>query len=69
MTEKSGSFGTVTYSGNSMNIEIDTDSLGSIALTSGEGRIECYWDGNEWVCQAVSFYTGTIQAAQAPKAV
>ena len=56
MGEKSGSFGHVSYDGNSITIDIDPSSIGSLALTSGGGRIECYWDGNEWVCQAISFH-------------
>ena len=64
MGEKSGSFGHVTYDGNTLNIEIDPDSLGSIALNDGQGRVECYWDGNEWVCRVIGFGTsGQSQAA------
>ena len=63
MGQKSGSFGQVSYEGNNITIEIDSNSIGSLALTSGGGRIECYWDGNEWVCQSVSF--GQSQSEQA----
>ena len=62
MGEKSGTFGSVTYEGNVINIHIDSESLGSLALTARDGRIECYWDGNQWVCQSVTFSSGESQA-------
>ena len=55
MGEKTGSFGTVTYEGETLNIDITPDTLGGIALTSGDDRIECYFDGTQWVCNTISF--------------
>jgi hypothetical protein len=71
MAEKSGTFGTVAYTDNNLNIEITPDTLGSIALTARDGRIECHWDGNQWVCSAVTFSTsnGESQSQQAPTSV
>ena len=54
--QKSGSYGDITYDGTSLSIEIDpNNTLGAIALTSGHERVECYWDGNQWVCQSIGF--------------
>jgi hypothetical protein len=55
MGEKTGSFGTVTYEGDTLNIESNSNTLGGIALTSGEDRIECYFDGTQWVCNSIDF--------------
>jgi hypothetical protein len=52
---KTGSFGTVTYAGATLNIEINPHTLGGIALTSGDDRIECYFDGTQWVCNSIDF--------------
>jgi hypothetical protein len=52
---ESGSFGSVSYDGNTLTIEIASDSLGGIALTSGLERIECFWDGTQWVCNGITF--------------
>ena len=55
MGKESGDFGTITYNGNTLTIEIDSGSIGSVQLTSGTGRRECFWDGNQWVCTVVIF--------------
>jgi hypothetical protein len=55
MGEKTGSFGSVTYDGDTLNIESNSNTLGGIALTSGEDRIECYFDGTQWVCNSINF--------------
>jgi hypothetical protein len=55
MGQNVGSFGCVSYNSNSITIEIEPNTLGSLALTSGDGRIECYWDGTQWVCNFVTF--------------
>ncbi len=52
---ESGTFGSISYEGNTINIVISDNSLGVIALTSGDGQIECFWDGNQWVCNSVTF--------------
>ena len=52
---KTGDFGTVEWDGNELKIHIDPDSLGGIALTSGGDRIECFWDGTQWVCNSIDF--------------
>ena len=52
---KTGSFGSVTYGGTMLSIEINPNTLGGIALTSGEDRIECYFDGTQWVCNSIDF--------------
>ena len=64
MEEKTGPFGHVSYDGNSINIAIEPDSLGSLALTHSGGRIECYWDGNQWVCTSISFDTQSQSQSQ-----
>ncbi|HEY8224653.1 MAG TPA: hypothetical protein VIG25_05195 [Pyrinomonadaceae bacterium] len=57
MGQHTGSFGTISYDANDPNIhiEIDPAALGDLALTSADGRIECYWDGTQWVCNSVTF--------------
>ena len=67
MGQKSGTYGNVNYNGNHLTIDIDpNNTLGAIALTSGQERVECYWDGNQWVCQAIGFATSSESpAAQA----
>ena len=68
MGHKSGSYGEIDYNGNHLSIDVDPNTLGAIALTSGHERVECYWDGNQWVCTSVGF-AGTGQSqAQAPGA-
>lgn len=58
MGQKSGTYGNVNYNGNHLTIDIDpNNTLGAIALTSGFERVECYWDGNQWVCQSIGFAT------------
>lgn len=52
---KTGSFGSVTYGGKRLSIESNFSTLGGIALTSGEDRIECYFDGTQWVCNSIDF--------------
>jgi hypothetical protein len=52
---KTGSFGTVEWDGTELIIHIDPHSLGGIALTSGADRIECYFDGTQWVCNSINF--------------
>lgn len=67
MPQDNGSFGSVTYDGNSINIEINPDALGSLALTASDGRIECYWDGVQWVCNSIGFASQSQGNAQAAK--
>ena len=58
MGQNNGTYGDVSYTGNSITIEIEPNTLGSVALTTSDARIECYWDGSQWVCNAVSFNQG-----------
>jgi hypothetical protein len=68
MGHKHGTYGDVNYSGNQLTIDIDpNNTLGGIALTSGQERVECYWDGNQWVCTSIGF-AGNQAQAQAPGA-
>ena len=55
MPQHNGTFGTISYetNDNTIHIEIDPAALGDVALTSPTGRIECYWNGVEWVCNRV----------------
>jgi hypothetical protein len=57
MPQHNGSFGSITYNNNdaTITIEIDPAALGDLALTSADGRIECYWNGTEWVCNSILF--------------
>ena len=57
MPQHNGTFGTISYetNDNTIHIAIDPAALGDIALTSPTGRIECYWNGVEWVCNSVTF--------------
>lgn len=64
MGEKTGPFGSVCYEGNSINIDILPNTLGSLALTHSGGRIECYWDGNQWVCTSLTFDTQSQNQSQ-----
>ena len=61
MGQHVGSFGSVNYSGNTITIEIEAETLASLALTSANGRIECYWDGTQWVCNSVTFSVSQSQ--------
>lgn len=56
-TNENGSFGSISYDGNTLTIEIAANSLGVIAVTDGHGRIECFWDGTQWVCNSITFGT------------
>jgi len=53
--KKIGSFGSITSDGNTLTIEINDNSLGTVALTDGSGQMECFWDGTQWVCNSISF--------------
>ena len=55
MGQTEGSFGSISYSANTITIEIESNTLGSLALTDSDGRIECYWDGTQWVCNRIIF--------------
>ncbi len=55
MGQNVGSFGSISFQGNTITIEIESDTLGSLALTAPDSRVECYWDGNQWVCNAIGF--------------
>ena len=68
MGEKIGSYGNVSYEGTTLNIEIDPNSLGSIAIMDGHSRLECFWDGNQWVCQSIGF-AGSSSSQNPPEAV
>ena len=46
---------TITYEGNKLTIEIGPNSLGDVAVTDGVERIECFWDGTQWVCNIITF--------------
>ena len=55
MGQSVGSFGSISYQGNTITIEIETETLGSLALTAPDSRVECYWDGSQWVCNSIGF--------------
>ena len=50
-----GSFGSVSHDGTTLTIDIDPNSMGGIALTSGDDMIKCFWDGTQWVCNDLTF--------------
>ena len=56
-SSESGSFGSVSYDGSTLTIEITSDALGGVQLTSGFDKIECFWDGTQWVCGVITFGT------------
>jgi hypothetical protein len=66
MPQHNGSFGSISYNNNdtTITIEIDPAALGDLALTSPDGRIECYWNGTEWVCNSILFASGNPNPAQ-----
>jgi hypothetical protein len=61
MGKNIGSFGSVVSEGNKITIEVDPGSLGDIAVTSAAGRIQCFWDGVQWVCNSIEFSLGETQ--------
>ena len=67
MGHKSGSYGEIDYNGNHLTIDANTQTIGGFALTSGHERVECYWDGNQWVCTSIGF--ATSPEPPAPEAV
>ena len=74
MPQTNDSFGNVSYDGNTLHIEIDSSALGDVALTSPNGRMECYFDGQKWVCNSIMFAgsgsgqnPNQVQAKGAPK--
>ena len=68
MPQHNGSFGNISYAqnDNTITIEIDPAALGDIALTSPSGRIECYWNGVEWVCNSITFAGASSGQSQSP---
>jgi hypothetical protein len=63
-SKKIGSFGSITSDGNTLTIEIEDNSLGNVSLTDGSGRMECFWDGTQWVCNDITF--GETSSRSAP---
>lgn len=55
MGQRIGSFGSISYQGNTITIEVESETLGSLAITSPDTRVECYWDGSQWVCNSIGF--------------
>jgi hypothetical protein len=51
---QSETFG-ITVSGNKITVEAEPDTLGDVNVTAALGRMECFWDGTQWVCNAVGF--------------
>jgi hypothetical protein len=54
-----GSFGSVSYQGNTLSIDIAPGSLGNIWLTSADAQIQCFWDGTQWVCNSIASPSNT----------
>lgn len=63
MGQNAGSFGTIIYDGNKITIEAEPDSLGDVSITTAEGRIQCFWDGVQWVCNSIGFSTSQSASA------
>jgi hypothetical protein len=61
--QNNGSIGNITYDGNSITVEGEPDSIGDVSVTTAFGRIQCFWDGVQWVCSSIGF--GTSQSASA----
>jgi hypothetical protein len=57
MPQNNGLFGAITTDGNKITIEVPsgTDLLGDVAVTSAVGRVQCFWDGTQWVCNSIEF--------------
>ena len=64
MGHDSGSFGTITYNGNTITIQAEPDTLGDISVTAAVGRIQCFWDGTQWVCNSILFSQGESQSSE-----
>ena len=47
--------GNITYDGNRITVEGEPNTLGDVSVTSANGRIQCFWDGTQWVCNAIGF--------------
>lgn len=60
---QSETFG-ITVSGNKITVEAEPDTLGDVNVTAALGRMECFWDGTQWVCNAVGFSLRADAASQ-----
>lgn len=54
-SESQGETFGITHSGNKITVEAEPDTLGDVCVTAALGRTECFWDGTQWVCNAVGF--------------
>jgi hypothetical protein len=61
MGEHTGEFGSIIYDGNKITVEAEPDTLGDVSITYAVGRIQCFWDGTQWVCNAIGFSTSQGQ--------
>ena len=55
MSLNDGSFANIIYEGNKITVEAEPDSLGDVSVTAELGRIQCFWDGTQWVCNSIFF--------------
>jgi hypothetical protein len=50
--------GNIRYEGNKITVEAEPDSIGDVSITTAVGRVQCFWDGSQWVCNSIGFSTG-----------
>jgi hypothetical protein len=62
MLQNNGSFANIIYDGNKITLEAEPDSLGDVSVTATLGRIQCFWDGAQWVCNSILFSQGGGQS-------
>jgi hypothetical protein len=64
--QNTGSIGNIRYDGNKITVEGEPDSIGDVSITTAFGRVQCFWDGVQWVCNSIGF--STSQSANAGQA-
>ena len=65
MGHNSGSIGNISYEGNKITVEAEPDSIGDVSITTPFGRVQCFWDGTQWVCNSIGFtQSGTESQSQ-----
>ena len=63
MDERTGDFGTISYDGNRITVEAEPDTIGDVSITYTAGRVQCFWDGTQWVCVGIGFVGSQSQGA------
>lgn len=66
MPQNTGSLANIRYDGNKITVEAEPDSIGDVSITTALGRVQCFWDGTQWVCNSIGFLTGQSGDAGQP---